>query len=144
MSLLEHAEKELKLSNLHIDDPELYNSIIGAVESFASYGHSGGSVYPTIHLLTELLKFKIFTPLTGEDDEWIEYTKGKFQNRRIGSVFKEGKDGQAYDIDGTVFVYPDGFRATRGGLEVSLKIEFPYIPAVKPIEVKVNEDGDAI
>ena len=48
-----------------------------------------------------------------------------YQNRRCPHVFKSDADG-AYDIDGRVFVDPDGSSYTSRDSRVS--IEFPYTP----------------
>jgi hypothetical protein len=58
VSLTEHARRELELCGQYAEDPEYSESIISAVEAFASYGHSGGSAMVAREQLHALLGFK--------------------------------------------------------------------------------------
>ena len=112
--------------------------ILKMVNVFAEEGHSGFSANYAISILQKLLRFEPLSPLTGEDDEWndvSEYSGYKlYQNKRLSRVFKEGKDGQAYDIRGKVFVEPDGCSYTSRDSRVY--IEFPYVPKTEYVNVK--------
>jgi hypothetical protein len=66
-NLVEHARRELALCG---NDDDFNESIIKAVEAFASYGHSGGSASVAIPMLNDLLQFKNLTPLTDDSSEW--------------------------------------------------------------------------
>jgi hypothetical protein len=66
-NLVEHAKRELALAG---NDADFNQSIIKAVEAFASYGHSGGSASVAIPMLNDLLQFKNLTPLTDDPSEW--------------------------------------------------------------------------
>ena len=61
-----------------------------------------------------------------------------YQNKRFSRVFKEGKDGQAYDMQGKVFVEPDGCSYTSRDSRVY--IEFPYVPHTEYVKVEMNEN----
>lgn len=100
--------------------------ILKMVDLFAEEGHSGFSAGYAISILQKLLRFEPLSPLTGEDDEWCEVSDGLFQNKRLSRVFKNGKDGQAFDIDGKVFVEPNG--ASYTSRDSRVYIEFPYVP----------------
>jgi hypothetical protein len=66
MSLAEHARRELELCGQYAEDPAYSESIITAVEAFASYGHSGGSAMIAREQLHTLLGFGALTPLTAD------------------------------------------------------------------------------
>jgi hypothetical protein len=91
MSLAEHARRELELCGQYAEDPEYSESIIKAVEAFASYGHSGGSAMAAREQLHALLGFKTLSPVTGDPAEWIDQSEASgtpmWQNRRDPSVF---------------------------------------------------------
>lgn len=96
MSLVEHATRELAL----LDNDERFNQcIIKAVESFMSYGHSGGSVGYGIHILTDLLYAKNLSPLTDDPDEWMEITEDTWQSRRRADAFSYD-GGKSYHVLG--------------------------------------------
>lgn len=106
MSLVAFAESELDRIGMTDEDEmngAMRKHILHMVKEFAEEGHSGFSASYALSCLEKLLKFKPLSPLTGEDDEWFEYMYGVYQNKRCSTVFKQGKDGEAYDIDGKVF-----------------------------------------
>jgi hypothetical protein len=91
MSLTEHARRELELSGQYAEDPEYSESIIKAIEAFASYGHSGGSAMVAREQLHALLGYKPLSPLTDDPAEWIDQSEVSgtpmWQNKRDPSVF---------------------------------------------------------
>lgn len=95
--LVEHARRELQLCGQYAEDPEYSESIIKAVEAFASYGHSGSSAMVAREQLHALLGFKTLSPITSDPAEWIDQSAASgtpmWQNRRDPSVFS--KDGGA-------------------------------------------------
>jgi hypothetical protein len=119
---------------------EMCNHILKMIDVFDEEGHSGFSAEYAINILQKLLRWEPLSPLTGGDDEWCEVSDGIFQNKRLSRVFKNGKDGQAYDIRGKVFVEPDGASYTSRDSRVD--IEFPYVPKTEYVNVEkeiVNE-----
>ncbi len=72
MSLVEHARRELALCGQTAEDPVYAESIVKAVEAFASYGHSGGSAEIARAQLQKLLAFESLSPLTDAQDEWVD------------------------------------------------------------------------
>ncbi|MCL4419547.1 hypothetical protein M1146_05620 [Patescibacteria group bacterium] len=113
--------------------------ILKMVNVFAEEGHSGFSANYAISILQKLLRFEPLSPLTGEDDEWNEVGDGHYQNKRFSRVFKEGKDGQAYDMQGKVFVEPNG--ASYTSRDSHVYIEFPYVPHTEYVKVEKTEEG---
>jgi hypothetical protein len=81
--------------------------VLDLLKVFDEAGHSGTSAPYAISMFSKLAKFDPIAPLTGEDWEWTDVSEISgvplYQNKRMGSVFKSGKDGQAYWIDGRVF-----------------------------------------
>jgi hypothetical protein len=98
---------------------EFVPEVMALVQKFADSGQSGGSAPFTAGVITEVLKKLLAQePLGGvenSDDEWndvssiegVDEGAGTFQNNRLSSVFKEGKDGRPYYLDAIVFI-PEG------------------------------------
>lgn len=122
-----------ELARIRGDEPDemqdaIEKHILKMIRAFSDEGHSGSSASYTIGILEKLLRFEPITPLTGADDEWNEVGDGYWQNRRCGRVFK-GTDGRAYDIDGRVFMDPDGCAYTSRDSRVY--VTFPYTPTIQ-------------
>lgn len=109
-------------------DPEAVLGITNIARVFAIGGHSGGSAPITIGLISAALSWKPLTPLTGQAEEWHEVEEGIFQNKRCSHVFKDVRrfDGQAYDLNGTMWENEEGCLYTDGNSTVL--ITFPYTP----------------
>lgn len=133
MSLLEHARRELSLLGGTDDEMQqaMNRHLLTMVEAFAAEGHSGFSASYAISALTKLLNYEPLTPLTGADDEWCEYSPGRFQNKRCGHVFKD-EDG-TYDSEGRIFREPNGSCYMNRGSRVP--VTFPYVPYREYVDV---------
>ena len=155
MALLDYAESELNLIGM-TDDGDMNGMmrkhLLHMVKEFADEGHSGFSASYALQCMEKLLRFKPLSPLTGEDDEWTDVTSisgvPHFQNKRCSSVFKDGKDGQAYDIDGKVFWEwakgEDGtsHKSYYTSRESRVPVTFPYTVPDKPIYEWRHSDAD--
>lgn len=141
MSFKSHAETELALIGLGPDCTDEMNKamrehILKMVDTFADEGHSGFSASYAIGIIEKLLKFEPVTPLTGEDDEWMEIDDGVYQNKRCGRVFKKVRetDTIVYDIDGRVFWDEDPdengepYKSYYTCWESRTPVTFPYTP----------------
>ena len=118
------------------------NHVLKLLDVFDGEGHSGSSAPYTINLFRKLAMFEPVAPLTGEDSEWNEVSDGVYQNKRMGSVFKQ-KDrfnGQPYWLDGKVFwewtTHPDiddgkPFKSYYTGAESFTPIQFPWVKPEK-------------
>jgi hypothetical protein len=137
-----YAIDELTRIGMYDSDDEMNmmmcEHILKMVDVFAEEGHSGFSAEYAISILEKLLRWEPISPLTGEDDEWVEEEGGIFQNKRCSRVFKNGKDGQAYDIRGKVFVEPSG--AAYTSRDSLVYIEFPYVPKTEYVNVEKEEE----
>lgn len=136
MSLESFAKEELERAGLFDKDSD-YGGMMGEavmkmVKVFADEGHSGYSAGLAVSIFEKVARFEPLTPLTGEDDEWMEVGKGVHQNRRYSSVFKRA-DGSAYDIDGKIFRDPDGACFTNADSRVP--VTFPYTPKREYVDV---------
>jgi hypothetical protein len=129
-----YAKRELELLGL-FNDPddnfniELGNSMLSIVKAFSEQGYSGGMAGECVRLVEKLLRFQPLTPLTGEDDEWLdvsEYSGNQYmcQNKRCSTVFKDQTG--AYNIDGIIWEDLDGSRSIN--FESRTAVEFPYTP----------------
>ena len=156
MSLVQYAESEL--DRIGMTDADEYNGmmrkhLLHMIYEFSEEGHSGFSASYALQCLQKLLRFKPLSPLTGEDDEWTEVTEisgyPHFQNKRCGSVFKDGRTGEAYDIDGKVFWewYRDEetgepFKSYYTGFESRVPVTFPYIVPDEPVYEYRKSDAE--
>ena len=125
MSIIKQAEAELKRINFGEEDTKVMLSIL---ETFFNQWDSGGAVWAVAPILQKCIAGKPLSPLTGEDDEWMDHGDGVFQNIRCSSVFKDPRfhEGKlAYDID-------------RKGHERE-SISFPYTPESAEVSSPVIE-----
>lgn len=121
--------------------------VMALLKVFSDEGHSGSSAPYAISLFEKLAKFEPLVPLTGEDWEWIDHGHC-MQNKRCSHVFKQPDrfNGQAYDIQGTVFydwyerdLEPDEpgfpgktrFKSHYTCRESCVPITFPYTPTTE-------------
>ena len=142
-NLVDYAKEELKRIGM-IDSGEEYNdcatkAILDLIELFDSQGHSGFTAPYTINTFSRLAMFKPLSPLTGEDDEWDDVGGGLLQNKRYSAVFKDGKDGTAYNIDGKVFT--DDGEVWYGCRDSRVDVTFPYVVPDKPEYVYRNKEN---
>jgi len=128
---------------------EFKNEIMALVNNFMKSGQSGGSVHYVAATISETVKnlclAKTITPLTGENDEWVDV--GYFyQNKRMSNIFKYKYNNKAYNIDAIVWV-SDTYSFTgsvyldnNGKLElVNSKLFiniFPFTPKTFYIEIE--------
>lgn len=138
---LSYGESEMKRAGLYDGDADYGGLIPTAVTRmlriYAIEGHSGGSHGMVQSIFTRISSFRPLTPLTGDDDEWMEVGPNQFQNRRCSTIFKDGKDGKAYNIDGKVFVEPDGCAYTNIKSRVAVKFPWNW-SAPKYVKVKAT------
>lgn len=96
--MVEHARRELKLLGEDEVTIEWYLSVI---QTYANFGHSGGSHAATMPVLMRLLEQKNLRPLTDDPEEWIHHTAdtwppaGVWQNKRNSEAFSLD-DGKTY------------------------------------------------
>lgn len=102
--MVEHAQRELKLSGQFAEDPAYAQSIVAAVAAFASYGHSGGSAGVAIEILGRLLRQEALSPLTPDPAEWIDRSEMSgtpiWQNRRDSRAMSNDGGKTWWYVDG--------------------------------------------
>ena len=147
MSLVSYAASELDRIGMHEGDDingVMRKHLIHMVEEFSKEGHSGFSANYALQCLTKLLNYKPLSPLTGDDDEWTDVSdlsgETMFQNKRYSAVFKNGKDGEAYNIGGKVFwswaidqETGREFKSYYTSSNSRTLVEFPYTVPDEPI-----------
>lgn len=140
--MIEFAKRELKhlLDSKEEYDNRMALDVLELLNVFTKQGHSGFSASWCIQLFSRLSRYKPLGPLTGEDDEWNEVGHNTFQNKRCSSVFKEGKDGRAYNIEARVFS-DDGGETWFTNKNSREFIDFPYVVPEKPEKVILNREG---
>lgn len=149
-SLVEHAERELKLACPYQEEDAigkddfnevLTKNVLELVQTFANQRHSGSTSEIVIGLLGELLHFKPLTPLTGDQEEWLEVPSFNpeyrlFQNIRSSRVFTEVyHTGRvvSFDVNGRGFLDSDGtlyWDSQRSRVEIA----FPYMPSTEIVD----------
>lgn len=148
MSLLSHATRELDAIGMTENSSDEMNvamrkHILHMVSEFSNEEHSGFSASYALSILNKLLAYEPLMPLQGTDDEWndvSEYSStegGKlYQNNRCSRVFKN--DTGAWDIDGRVFVEPNGSAYTS--YESRTPVTFPYTPTTEYVNVEARTE----
>ena len=147
-NLLKHAERELSL--IGYDGKDAYNNMAKAaimelLTTFANQGHSGFSANYVTDVFNKLARYKILSPLTGEDNEWNDITemsgdkKTLFQNNRDSAVFKD--DTGCYYLDAIIWVENGGHTYTNNKSLGYIK-SFPFTP--KTFYVKVDKDNNIL
>ena len=111
------------------------DGILKVIDAFVDGEHSGSSASQAIAIIEKLLRLQPLTPLTGEDDEWADVEEHFYQNKRCHHVFKNKDDGRAYDLNGKVFVEPNGYSYSN-----LVYIDFPYTPTTEYVNVPKREE----
>lgn len=101
---ISYARNELKLIGQMDSDPDLCQSILGAMAAFLAYeDHSGESHMAAVNQLCRLLNGKALCRPTDDPEEWMFIANdenGKiWQNRRTSSAFSRDHGKTYYDID---------------------------------------------
>lgn len=139
-NLSDYARSEMQRAGLFDEDSDyggmLGEAVLKMIGVFEDEGHSGASASMAISIFERVARFEPLTPLTGADDEWREVSPGGSQNVRCSHVFKDGRDGPAYDIEGCIFREPNGVCFTSA--ESRVPVTFPYIPKREYIDVPAN------
>lgn len=124
------------------------------IKIFSKQGHSGCSANWEANYLSDVIKkillFKPISPITGTEEEWEEYSKGKFQNKRDCAIFKEGKKGFPYYLDAIIWKGEEDYDTFTGkvdGISSHQSIKFPFVPksfyidvVKKPYNKKKDDD----
>lgn len=147
-NLLKHAERELSL--IGYDGKDAFHNMVKAelmelLTTFANQGHSGFSANYVADIFDKLVRYKILSPLTGEDNEWNDVTemsgdkKTLFQNNRDSAVFKD--DTGCYYVHAIIWVENGGHTYTNNKSLGYIK-SFPFTP--KTFYVKVDKDNNIL
>jgi len=154
MNSMTHAEAEFALlEKVEYEDEdkkpivlEYKDEILSLIKKFGESGQSGMSAPITasiiVNCIKDLMSFKPIGPIMGNEEEW-NYNNGEyFQNNRISSVFKEGKEGTPYYLDAIVFVGEeeyDTFTSRVEGISSRQYLKgFPFRP--KTFYINVYKD----
>jgi len=159
---LTHAQRELDILVKSCTNPEnrpiieeFIPEILALVEKFGNSGQSGGSAPYVATAISQAVKHlclqEPICDIMGIDEEWNECSDGVYQNNRLSSVFKEGKDGKPYYLNAVVFKGQNGGCFTGegvvlkdGGLIGSRQFikSFPFKPKTFYIDVIETEWAD--
>lgn len=91
MSLIDHAERELKLAGLFDKDSDyggmIAEAVMKLIKTHSAEGHSGFSHAYTLHVFNIVANFKPLAPIGTTKDEWMEVGDEMWQNKRQSSCF---------------------------------------------------------
>jgi len=137
---------------------EFIPEVMALVNKFAESGQSGGSApFVSGVIVSVLKKLLAHEPLGGienTEDEWGDLTSygdsDSYQNKRLSSVFKDGKDGRPYYLNAITFAPVGKNYGFSGSVSMSEgsedKIgsshyikEFPFDPKTFTIDVHEKE-----
>jgi hypothetical protein len=130
--------------------------ILALVDKFGESGQSGGSAQYTASAISlavkKLCMREPICDITGIDSEWNdvrEYCDGRetYQNKRLSSVFKEGKEGTPYYLNAIVFKGQDDSTFTSNSVKLkdgsklgsSQSIKLPFKPKTFYVDVIETE-----
>ncbi len=153
-----HAQFELDLLEKTVKDAivtPFKNEILQLVEKVFSSGQSGGSMPYTAQAVSGVIKSLLnqqnICPITGEEWEWNkcnDYGDGRemYQNNRLSSIFKDGKEGRPCYINAIIFQGEEEYDTftsngsvtdSKGNVITSKQYikEFPFKPKTFYIDV---------
>ena len=140
MSIVDFAKKEMNIAWPEPDEMQdmVKENVLELMSVFQKQGHSGFSAPYVLNIFNKLAMYKPIAPLTGEDSEWNYVGNDMYQNNRCSAVFKDGKDGDAYWLDGNIFRDKDGCTFTNEYSHVT--VVFPWaMPESQIIDVFFKE-----
>ncbi len=144
---LQHAKREFEFIKL---DKSGYNkwmiqNITDLLKMLSIQRHSQ-TLYDTLDSLKKLATFQPLTPLTFEEDEWLDVSEAcgeesMYQNIRMSNIFKHGIDGKPYSLDAILWIDDDGvgFNGTINGYSSCQYVKIPFIPKTFRIDVVLNK-----
>lgn len=148
-NLVEHAKTELQMAGLFDESGDFYGGMTGKavlelVECFEKQGHSGMSAPMVVSIFQKVANFKTINPIKCTEDEWCEVSEGTFQNKRLSSVFKQGKECKPYYLDAIVWEEKDGgaFTGEVEGITSRQFIKLPFEP--KTFYVLIDSDRNIV
>lgn len=111
MSLLEHAEEEMRRAGLYDDDADyggmIPQAVLALVRAHADQGHSGGSHELVMSIFEKVIRYRPLTPITDNPRDWIDVAAecsprakhGFWQCRRSSTLFSTDGGKTYYDLD---------------------------------------------
>lgn len=142
---LDHARRELELCGQLESDPEFGMSLLAAIAGFSTYpGHSGGSHYAAVEMLTDLLNMRNLSPLTNNPDEWFKHTPDTWDG--VNHVWQNKRNSEAFSTDGgltyTLLSEPKSDLDANGGELPLHRTMITHTMEGQPIKPVVEETED--
>ena len=154
MDFVKWAENELQrlIDIAHPEDKkeqeESHEVIMELIKKLNYKFYNGAKERYIANTFTKLVQSQPLTPLTGEDDEWMDATDPKSgftleQNKRCMSVFRRNKDNStATYLHGKLFS-DDGGETWWSNPDSVILVTFPFTPPPHP-EYIILEKSDII
>ena len=162
MTSVEFAQQEFKLKKQRViqgykdrnetleDDFYEYDkmyedAIIELLEVLSTQGHSGFSHNLTLSMFSRLADRQPLSPLTGEDDEWTEWSQEEWQdmpNRRNvrASGIYQNKGEEPFMSHYYVFCYEGEPYSGYTGSYSRKIIEFPFVVPKESVRIEFTKD----
>jgi hypothetical protein len=108
MSLVKHAEREMKLAGLYDKDSDyggmIAEAVMRLVKIHASEGHSGCSHSLALEVFNRVANFKTLTPITSDPADWMHVGDDPdgtpvYQSNRSPGFFSVDGGKTWYDLD---------------------------------------------
>jgi len=138
MTLYEHAEREL--GYIKCTEPER-SAILGAVKAFESGLWTGGNIGWGIDTLTQLLRFKPLSKLSGEAKEWVEVGDGVWQSVRRPTTFSRDGGRSWYDIEDSALNNGDVWKRDEAEWETASLGSNVEVGCAARVALDVYEEG---
>lgn len=108
MSLVAHAEREMRLAGLYDADADydgmISEAVMKLVRAHSEEGHSGFSSALTLQIFNKVVNFKNLAPITSDPQDWMEVGNDPdgttvYQCKRASTLFSVDGLKTWYDID---------------------------------------------
>ena len=130
----------------------IQESVLDLLALFLLQGHSGFSASYCIDYFKKLANFKPLSPIKCDDSEWSTNlgNDDTYQNKRLSSVFKDGKEGKPYYLNAIIFKGEDGScfigneveQADGSTISSRQYINLPFTPKTFYVDVIETEWAD--
>lgn len=95
-NIIDHAKRELDMIN---EEPDVVDAYLKIVETFAGMGHSGGSAFVAIPVITALLSLENLSPLTNNPSEWRFHDAETWGDPDGLGIWQNVRNGEAFSKD---------------------------------------------
>ncbi len=116
--------------------------VIELLNIISNHEHLDAFALYAINLFKKLVYSEPISEIRCTEDEWFNYHDDMYQNKRLSSIFKEGKDGKPYYLDAIKWrsANRNCFYGNVEGIASRQYIRLPFIPKAFCIDI-IEKDG---